>query len=226
MPTGLITRITPSRAGRRTIPSGGRPWRNAGIREQLGEHMHRLRTLVLTLMLGLIRVSVGAAQGDASRSILTVALSEVSAGLRSSYDAQIDGPIAFDPRIVRAPQTRAPMGWPDSVMPDWVGNVRDSALAPGTVDAVLHDLNGPQRSVEWTLCGTTPESRQCTSIYYPAVVAVSEPWINGNAAQMLIYVRYRSSIDAHPHAWFASVVHLDFVDGRWKAGKWYNRGGT
>jgi len=108
----------------------------------------------------------------------------------------------------------------------WIGDVRDSAFAPQTVVSVLGEANGFQEDrARWVSCGA-PAYKRCSVTEFPAVVALSEPWIDGDGAQVLVYVWYRSTIDAHPHAWFASVAHLQLVDGEWTATKWNNLAGT
>lgn len=167
--------------------------------------------------------AISAAQRPDTAGIVAATLARTIAGLRSDGDARLDGELAFDPRVVHAERGRAPAGAPDSVMLVWTGHVRDSTFTPGLVDRVLALAGGPGA---WVTCGTGPDPRPCTAIEFPVVVAVSQPWITGDRAQILVYVRYRSSIDAHPYAWFANVVWLQRVGDRWVAGRMYNFGGT
>lgn len=170
-----------------------------------------------------------AAQRDTPRAVISAVLSEVSAGLREDSDALVDGPIAFDPRIVRAPRGPAPAGWPDSVALKWVGDVRDSAFDSHEVMSLLADADGARVGpVRWLPCSpeSRPGSRRCSLKAFPAVVAVSEPWIYGDVAQVLVYAWYRSSTHAHPNAFFATLVRLRRADGRWTAERWYNQAGN
>ncbi|HET7234778.1 MAG TPA: hypothetical protein VFJ16_32490 [Longimicrobium sp.] len=187
--------------------------------------MPGLRTWMALAALCVIRISDCAAQAHSSAPVVAAALGEVITGLRKSGDGRLDGPVAFDPRIIRAPRGRAPVSWPDSVMPVWIGNVRDSAWAADMVGAVLREANAGQ-GVEWVTCGAAPAIRPCDSSEFPLVAAVSEPWTSGGQSQLLVYVRYRSSIDAHPYAWFANIVQLKCVGNRWVVERSYNYAGT
>jgi len=167
---------------------------------------------------------ISAAQRADSAAIVAAALTRTIADLRSDgSDARIDGQLAFDPRIVHAEHGRAPVGAPDSTMLVWTTQARDSAFPRPFVDRVLALAGGP---APWVACGTPPDARPCTAIEFPAVVAVSLPWITGDRAQILEHVWYRSTIDAHPHAWFANVVWLRRDGERWVVDRIYNFAGT
>lgn len=169
--------------------------------------------------------SSGAAQARPTASVVAVALADVIPALRKDGDGRIDGAVAFDPRIVRAPRGRAPATWPGSAMPVWTGNVRDSTWAAEVIGTVLRDVN-TRSDVAWVTCGPAPAVRACNTTEFPLVAAASEPWIAGDHAQFLMFVRYRSSIEAHPHAWFVNTVWLKRVGSSWAVERIYNHGGT
>jgi hypothetical protein len=166
---------------------------------------------------------MAAAQRADTAAIVAATLTHTIADLRSGGDARLDGPLAFDPRIVHAERGRAPAGAPDSTMLVWTTQARDSAFTRSVVDQLLARAGGTSA---WVTCGTQPHARPCTAIEFPAVVAVSLPWITGDRAQILEHVWYRSTIEEHPHAWFANVVWLRRVGGRWVVDRMYNFAGT
>lgn len=190
----------------------------------------KYRALVL---LGLLMVpstwnSVVAAQSRLSEQVIVATLAGTLEGLRGTSDARISGVVAFDPRIVRAPLDQAPRNWPDSVSPSWVGDVRDSTLTRDVALTMLRgaDLASGNGRVRWVPCGSGFAAQRCGLANFPAVVAVSEPWIEGDVAQIIVYVRYRSTIEVHPWAYFANLTRLERADGRWRVTRWRNLAGT
>lgn len=182
--------------------------------------LHRIATASAALCL--FPVIVAAQRADTAE-IVAATLTRTIAGLRSDGDARLDGPFAFDPRIVHAERGQAPAGAPDSVMLVWTSQVRDSAFTRGFADRVVARMGG---TAAWGTCGTEPGARPCTATEFPVVAAVSQPWITGDRAQILVYAWYRSSFEEHPDAWFANVVWLHRVGDRWVADRMYNFAGT
>lgn len=179
--------------------------------------------LVLIHAFSLLAASECLAQRDDSAAVVSATLSSVYDMLQRSGDAVMRGPIALDPRVLRVDRGPAPGAWPDSVALKWVGDVRDSAMSSQRVRVLLEDINltakNPRR---WAACGISRKSRNCGQSEFSAVVAVSEPWIRGDVAQVLASIRYSSTDALHPSAWQASVLRLTRVNGRWIPGEWYN----
>jgi hypothetical protein len=179
-------------------------------------------------MLALIQAFavLGASECLAQRNdtaVISATLAGVYEMLQRSGDADIRGPIAFDPRVLRADRGPPPRAWPDSEALRWVGDVSDSVMSSQRVRVLLEDANLTAKNViRWVACGI-PESGNCGQSEFSAVVAVSEPWICGDVAQVLASIRYNSTDDLHPSAWQASVLRLRRVNGRWTPGEWYNQ---
>lgn len=161
-----------------------------------------------------------------SQAVIAAALSAVDSSLRLASDARVQGPIGFDPRILRAPRRRAPAHWADSVALTWTGFAWDSVRPPAQLAALLQAANGTCGPVRWLACGTAAGTPPCHTGAFPAVVSVSEPWVSGDHAQVLFAVAYRSSSPLHPHAWMANLLRLRRVDGEWVVARWHNRAGT
>ena len=162
------------------------------------------------------------------RAVMSATLSGVLHGLRAADDARIDGPIAFDPEVVRAERGPAHRRWPDSLMLIWGGDVRESFPHSADVLSLLADVDpSPQTGVDRLVpCGRSTGLKPCSLDAFPAVVAVSKPWICGSTAQVLVFVRYRSKIDLHPYAWYASVARLELQNGVWTVTRTHNQAGT
>jgi len=138
-----------------------------------------------------------------------------------------DGPWAFDPRVIRVSWGRAPQGWPDSVSLRWIGDVRDSRVAPEKLSALLTELNGARENPpNWLVCGTGGDARACSLAAFPSVVAASEPWIQGDRAQVVVYVKHRPEFDFGSNVWYANVIHLRRADGVWRPAASYNLAGN
>ena len=180
--------------------------------------------LVLAQALGLL-VSTGVqAQENERRAVMTATLSSVSEFLLSSPDAVTTGPIALDRGILRADWHTSRRVGPDSIPLAWVGDVRDSQYAADDVGQLLGEANASMRGpVQWVECGTGSGAARCTQRDFSAILVMSEPWINGNVAQVLVSLRYQSTGDLHPSAWQASVVRFERVGGRWLRKGWYNQ---
>jgi hypothetical protein len=186
------------------------------------------------LLLAALAVSASVAESRAQdrhspeRAIVSATLSGVLHGLRAADDARIEGPIAFDPEVVRAEWGPAHRRWPDSLMLIWGGDVREPFPHSADVLSLLADGDpslqaGVDRLVP---CGRSTGLKPCSLDAFPAVVAVSKPWICGNTAQVLVFVRYRSKIDLHPYAWYASVARLELQNGVWTVTRTHNQAGT
>jgi hypothetical protein len=164
------------------------------------------------------------AQGDDSAAVISATLTGVRDMLQTNRDAVIQGPLAFDPRVLRADQGPAPRGWPDTVALIWVGDVRDSVLSSQRVDMVLDNANrAVTNPIRWVACGTGSRLGNCNQSEFSAIIALSEPLVCGDAAQVLASIRYRSTNNLHPSAWQASVIRLRRVDGKWTASEWYTQ---
>lgn len=177
---------------------------------------------VLIQAVGLVGASDCQAQRDNSTAVISATLASVYEMLGTSRDAVIQGPIAFDPRVLRTGRGRAPRNWPDSVVLKWVGDVSDSVFSHQRVRTMLDSANLHARSpIHWVPCGLSAGAGQCAPREFAAVVSVSEPWICNDVAQVIASIRYRSTDELHPSAWQASVIRLTRKDGRWIAGAWY-----
>lgn len=166
----------------------------------------------------------GHAQRDPAAAALAVVLYDVEATIRGERDARFTGPMAFDVRTLQATRAAGPRNWPDSLMLTWVGNVRDSAFAPREAQALLREVNrGRRGAAEWTTCGAAESVEECNPKRFALIVAAARPWIQGNVAQVLVSARYWSADQLHPSAWYASVVRLECVGGRWVIKGWYNQ---
>jgi len=157
---------------------------------------------------------------------LATILSDLLAVDRVMPEVRGDGPWAFDPRPVRVSRGRAPEGWPDSVAPRWLGDVRDAQRSRADVARLLAELNGGTDPPNWAACGGGGASPACDLATYPAVVAASEPWVQGDRAQLLIYVRDRPRFSVDPTAWYANVVFLERAEGVWRVVRVYNVAGS
>lgn len=179
---------------------------------------------VLIQAVGLVGASDCLAQRDNSVAVISATLASVYDMLRTNRDAVIQGPIAFDPRVLRTEPGLAPRTWPDSVALKWVGDVSDSVFPPRRVRMMLDGANLMARSpIHWVPCGLSPESGQCAQREFSAIVTVSEPWICNDVAQVLASIRYRSNDELHPSAWQASVIRLREKNGRWIPGEWHTQ---
>lgn len=195
------------------------------MRDRLKVGFH-VRVVVALLAFCWLWSTDARAQHDASRPVLRATLVHVDASLRDGGEARITGPIAFDPRVLVARREAAPRNWPDSLALTWVGNVRDSVHASAEVAAMLEGANGAGQPVRWLPCGSAAGARSCLLTEFPAVVSLSKPWISGDVAEVLVLVRYRSSIALHPLAWMANVLRLERVGGEWTVTGGHNWGGT
>lgn len=179
---------------------------------------------VLIQAVGLVGASDCQAQRDDSTAVISATLASVYEMLATTRHAAIQGPIAFDSRVLRTGRGPAPRTWPDSVALKWVGDVSDSVFSPQRVRTMLDSANLEARSpIHWVPCGLSPGSGQCTQREFSAIVTVSEPWICNDVAQVLASIRYRSTDKLHPSDWQASVIRLTRKDGRWIAGEWYTQ---
>lgn len=177
---------------------------------------------VLIQAVGLVGASNCLAQRDNSAAVVSATLVSVYDMLRTNRDAVVQGPIAFDPRVLRTDRGIAPRNWPDSVALKWVGDVSDSVFSPQRVRIMLDSANlVARRPIRWVPCGPSAGSGQCAQREFSAIVTISEPWICNDVAQVLASIRYMSTDKLHPSAWQASVIRLTRKDGRWVAGEWY-----
>ena len=166
----------------------------------------------------------GHAQRDPTAAVLAVVLSDVESTVRGERGARLTGPMAFDVRTLQATRAAGPRNWPDSLMLKWVGNARDSAFAPSEAQALLREANrGRPGAAAWATCGASASVEECDPKRFALIVAAARPWIQGNVAQVLVSARYWSDDQIHPSAWFASVVRLECVGGRWVITGWYNQ---
>ena len=183
----------------------------------------RVFALLVAAFLGLGAVDCQA-QRDSAAAVLSVVLYEVESAIRSERDARLWGPMAFDVRTLRALRAPGPRNWPDSLMLKWVGNARDSAFTPREAQALLREVNrGRPGAAAWVACGAAASVRDCDPRRFALIVAAARPWIRGNVAQVLVSARYWSVDQLHPSAWYASVVRLECVGGRWVITGWYNQ---
>lgn len=195
--------------GRRAWPNVGTRWsRNMTWKPWAG-----MSVLLVCLIAAGARV--GHAQGEQTPAIRAEVLRSVQTSLSRSRDARLRGPIAFDPRILRAPEGAGPRGWPDSTALTWIGDVRSATLSPSEVNALLAEVNGPRGLVRWQPCGGTSGASSCDTREHSAVVAISEPLINGDVAQVLVLTWYESTIKLHPWAFMANLYRLQRVGGEW-----------
>jgi hypothetical protein len=183
-----------------------------------------IRIAVLIQVAGLVGASGCQAQRDDSAAVISATLASVYEMLGTTRDAVIQGPIAFDPRVLRTGQGRAPRAWPGSVALMWVGDVSDSVFSPERVRTMLDSANLLARSpIHWVPCGLSAGAGQCAQREFSAIVTVGEPWICNDVAQVLASIRYRSTDKLHPSAWQASVVRLRRKNGRWIPGEWHTQ---
>lgn len=222
MRTGATTRGIGSDRAPTTI-GGTQRWQSADT--NTGGNVRIRFNISFALLIqatGLAGASDCLAQRDNSVAVVSAALVSVYDMLRTNRDAVIQGPIAFDPRVLRTDRGRAPRTWPDSVALKWVGDVSDSVFSPQRVRTMLDSANLHARSPNhWVPCGLSPGAGQCAQREFSAIITVSEPWICNDVAQVLASIRYRSTDKLHPSAWQASVIRLTRKDGRWIAGEWY-----
>ena len=102
-----------------------------------------------------------------------------------------------------------------------MGDVRDSAISSERVRAVLYDANrAMQNPIRWVACGASSGQENCSPVEFSVIVAVSEPRICGDVAEVLTSIRYTSKDELHRSAWQASVLRLRRVDGKWIPGEW------
>lgn len=178
-------------------------------------------SLLLIILIG-TGVRAGHAQGDPTPAVRAAVLRSVQTSLAQSRDARLRGPIAFDPRILRAPEGAGPRGWPDSTALRWIGDVRSATLSPAEVDALLAEVNGPRGVVHWQPCGGTDGLGACNFTDHTAVVAISEPLINGDVAQVVVSIWYESTIKFHRWAFMANLLRLERVAGTWTMTRAHN----
>lgn len=182
----------------------------------------RVRTSALLQALCLFWTAECVAQSDPSSDVIVAVLGGVGATLRSNPDAVINRPIAFDARVLVAGRNPDLHPGSDALVLRWTGDVRDRVLSARVVSTLLEGANRvPSSPVRWAACGAGPGLCDCNQNEFPAIVAVSEPWIRGDLAEILVSVRYLSTSTLHPSTWFASVVRLRRVDGRWQTQRWY-----
>lgn len=184
-----------------------------------------LLVLALTLAFCWFGSTHAAAQRPPTHAVLAATLSAVDSALRVAGDTRVQGPIAFDPRVLRAPRGRAPAQWTDSLSLTWAGFAWDSVRPPAEVAALVQAANGTRGPGRWVTCGTSC-APPCHTGALPAVVAASEPWISGDQAQVLVVVAYRSSSTFHPHAWMANLLRFREVNGEWVVAQWHNWAST
>lgn len=175
--------------------------------------------MLASVALCLLRGNAAAQQSDVA-PVVGAALVRTVADLS---DGRLGGTLAFDPRIVRPARERAQGLQADSVVPVWAGNRRDSVFTASTVEMIFREAAS---AGSWVTCAPESATCPCTSRAFPLVAAVSEPWIEGDRAQLIVFVMYRSSIQAHPHAWFANLVQLRRMAGRWTVQRVFNQAGT
>ena len=156
---------------------------------------------------------------------LTTLLSDLLATDRVMREVRGHGAWAFDPRPVRVSRGPVPAGWPDSIAPRWGGDVRDPARSPTDVSRLLAELNGGADPPNWAACGVGG-APACDLAAWPAVVAASDPWIRGDRAELLLYVRHRPRFSVDPGAWYADVVCLERKEGVWRVVATYNVAGS
>jgi hypothetical protein len=190
------------------------------LRASLSSAIHGV---LLAAVLGCTGATEARAQGDDVRAVLVATLVDVDSSLRATDDARVHGPIAFDARVLRSTPGPAHPRWPDATTPRWTGFAWDAARPAGEVAGLLDAANGERGPVRWLPCAAPPAARPCHLGEFPVVVSVSRPLIDGDMAQVLVLVGYRSSIRLHPNAFMGNVVRLQRVDGRWKSTHWHNQ---
>jgi hypothetical protein len=181
--------------------------------------------VVIGQAFGLLAFSDCLAQSDDRADVISATFSSIADMLQKNGVGLNRGAMAFDARVLRADRGPAPRGWPDSVVLTWVGDARSSSFSPREVRVVLAEANrAGAGQVRWRACGISPGQESCDPRRFSAVVAVSEPLICGDGAQVLASIRYWSTDTLHPSVWEASVIRLRRIDGKWVAGEWHNQG--